>query len=137
MQYIRIQEHKWIHDFPKKGVDGLLHHTYYSKIHSTNIGYTIALPKGYSKEVDTKYPLVYCLHGGNPGNECQIYWYKFLVKDIINNSLSPKIIYVWNNGGKHKSHYDFPQFNSYAESSFITELIPYIDSIYMLWCKCR
>ena len=40
------------------------------------------------------------------------------------------MIYVWNNGGKHRSHYDFPQFNSYAESSFIKELIPHIDSVY-------
>ncbi len=48
------QEHKWINDFPKKGVDGLIHQTYYSNIHKTSIGYTIALPKNYDKEKDRK-----------------------------------------------------------------------------------
>ena len=124
------QEHKWINDFPKKGVDGLMHQTYYSNIHKTSIGYTIALPKNYDKEKDRKYPVVYCLHGGNPGNEYQIYWYNNLVKPIISNSQTHEIIYVWNNGGKHKSHYDFPQFDSYAETTFIKELIPHIDSTY-------
>lgn len=124
------QEHKWINDFPKEGIDGLIQQTYYSNIQKTSIGYTIALPKNYDKNKDRKYPVVYCLHGGNPGNECQIDWYNNLVKPIINNSQNPEIIYVWNNGGKHKSHYDFPQFDSYAETTFIDELIPHIDSTY-------
>jgi enterochelin esterase-like enzyme len=129
---VNSQEHKWINDFPEMEGNGLLHRTYYSKIHNTSIGYTIALPKDYFKEenTDTRYPVVYCLHGGAPGNESQILWYKLLVEPIVEKSSSPPMIYVWNNGGKHNSHYDFPQFNSYAESTFIKELISHIDSTY-------
>ena len=126
------QGHKWINNFPDEDVDGLLHRNYYSEIQQTRIGYTIALPKDYfnEKNADTKYPVIYCLHGGAPGNESQILWYKELVKPIVEKSSTPPMIYVWNNGGKHNSHYDFPQFNSYAESTFIKELIPHIDSTY-------
>jgi len=125
-------EHSWINQFPEEDGDGLLHQTYFSAIHKTNIGYTISLPKDYFKEEnnDTRYPVIYCLHGGAPGNESQILWYKLLVKPIVEKSSAPPMIYVWNNGGKHSSHYDFPQFNSYAESTFIKELIPHIDSTY-------
>jgi len=88
--------------------------------------------KDYSKEenINKKYPVVYCLHGGNPGNEIQIVWYKSLVKPVIENGNAPPMIYVWNNGGKYYSHYDFPHLNSYGESTFIKELIPHIDSTY-------
>ena len=125
-------EHKWVNEFPEDLDNGLLHCTYFSKIHQTSIGYTIALPKDYNKKenIDKDYPVVYCLHGGNPGNENQILWYKLGVKPIIEDSTAPPIIYVWNNGGKYQSHYDFPQYNSYAETSFIKELIPHIDSNY-------
>ncbi|MCK5368204.1 MAG: prolyl oligopeptidase family serine peptidase [Cyclobacteriaceae bacterium] len=129
---VKSQEHKWINYFPEENGDGLLHRTYYSNIHDTMIGYTIALPMNYFKKEnsDTKYPVVYCLHGGNPGNESQILWYQHLVKPIIEDYSAPPMIYVWNNGGKYKSHYDFPQKDSYAESTFIKELIPHIDSTY-------
>lgn len=98
-------EHKWVNEFPEDLDIGLLHCTYYSKIR-----YTIALPKDHNKEenIDKDYPVVYCLHGGNPGNENQILWTKLGVKPIIEDSTAPPIIFVWNNGGKYQSHYDFP-----------------------------
>jgi enterochelin esterase-like enzyme len=120
-------DHKWVNEVPSEKLGELIHETYYSKIHQTEIGYSIALPSGYSNEknANKQYPVIYFLHGGNPGNENRTWYYNFIKSD----SLTP-MIYVWNNGGKHKSHYDFPQFKSYAESSFIQELIPYIDSTY-------
>lgn len=126
------QEHKWINAFPYDDVEGLLHCTYYSTIHQNSIGYTIALPRDYFEDenINTKYPVVYCLHGGYPGNEVQIFWYNLLIKPILENRMAPAMIYVWNNGGKDISHYDFPHLNSYAESTFIKELIPHIDSTY-------
>ena len=94
------QGHKWINNFLDEDVDGLLHRNYYSEIQQTRIGYTIALPKDYfnEKNADTKYPVIYCLHGGAPGNESQILWYKELVKPIVEKSSTPPMIYVWNNG---------------------------------------
>lgn len=127
----QTSEHKWVNEMPQNDLNNLIHLTYYSKIHQTAIGYTIALPQGYEqkKNANKRYPVVYFLHGGNPGNETRTGYCNFIKPMNEIDSLAP-MIYVWNNGGKNKSHYDFPQFNSYAESSFITELIPYIDSIY-------
>lgn len=81
------------------------------------------------KNASKRYPVVYYLHGGNPGNETRTRFNSF-VKPMNEIDSPTSMIYVWNNGGKNKSHYDFPQFNSYAESSFIKEFIPYIDSNY-------
>lgn len=124
-------DHKWVNEVSIEYPDEIMHKTYYSKIHQTEIGYSIALPPGYSDKnnVNRKYPVVYFLHGGNPGDETKIGYYNFIKPTNEIDTLSP-MIYVWNNGGKHRSHYDFPQFNSYAESSFIQELIPFIDSTY-------
>jgi endo-1,4-beta-xylanase len=127
----QVPDHNWVNKVSSEKLGELIHKTYYSKIHQTEIGYSIALPSGYSNEknANRKYPVVYFLHGGNPGNENKTGYYNFIKPTNEIDSLMP-MIYVWNNGGKHKSHYDFPQFQSYAESSFIQELIPYIDSTY-------
>lgn len=124
-------DHKWINNVSSEYPDELLHKTFYSNIHQTEIGYSISLPPGYSdkKNSNRKYPVVYFLHGGNPGNESKTGYYRFVRPTDQIDSLT-SMIYVWNNGGKHKSHYDFPQYKSYAESSFINELIPFIDSSY-------
>lgn len=126
-------EHNWVNEI-KSERDPLaipIHQTYYSKIHQTEVGYTIALPPEYNQNENTgiKYPVVYFLHGGNPGNENRARYYNFIKPINEIDSLTP-MIYVWNNGGKIKSHYDFPQFNSFAESTFIKELIPHIDNTY-------
>ncbi|MBI1307598.1 MAG: 1,4-beta-xylanase [Bacteroidetes bacterium] len=124
----QTDDHKWVNEIPENYPRGLVHKTFYSELNKTEIGYSIALPPGYSDSANAnrRYPVVYFLHGGNPGNETRTYFIR--PTDEV-DSLFP-IIYVWNNGGKHRSHYDFPQFNSFAESSFIEELIPFIDSTY-------
>lgn len=127
----QAQEHKWVNEIEQNDYSGLIHSTYFSKIHQTGIGYSIALPPGYEKKknANKSYPVVYFLHGGNPGNENRTGYYNSIKTINEIDSLTP-MIYIWNNGGKNKSHYDFPQFNSYAESSFIKELIPHIDINY-------
>ncbi|TGV01644.1 alpha/beta hydrolase [Flavivirga rizhaonensis] len=127
----QTREHKWVNEMHQKDYNNLIHLTYFSKIHQTAIGYTIALPQGYEekKNANKKYPVVYFLHGGTPGNETRTGYYNYVKPNSEIDSIT-SIIYVWNNGGKNKSHYDFPQINSYGESSFIKELIPHIDSTY-------
>jgi len=129
--FAQKKEHKWFNEISLEHSNGIIHDSYFSEIHQTDIGFSIALPQGYNdaNNVERRYPVVYFLHGGNPGNENRTWYYNFIKPTGEIDSLAP-MIYVWNNGGKNKSHYDFPQFKSYAESSFIKELIPYIDSNY-------
>lgn len=67
----QTDEHKWVNEMLQNDLNNLIHETYYSKIHQTTIGYTISLPQGYEekKNANKRYPVVYFLHGGNPGNE--------------------------------------------------------------------
>lgn len=124
-------EHKWVNEISWSDTLDLKHRIYYSQMQQTEIGYSIALPPGYydKKNASKRYPVVYYLHGGNPGNETRTSYYNYVKPSNEIDSLTP-MIYVWNNGGKNKSHYDFPQLNSYAESTFIKELIRFIDSNY-------
>lgn len=127
----QTRNHKWINELSGDAPINLIHSTYYSEIHQTDIGYTIALPPGYweMNNTDKVYPVIYFLHGGNPGAENRVRYYNYVNATNKIDSLTA-MIYVWNNGGNNKSHYDFPQLNSYAESTFIKELIPHIDGNY-------
>ncbi|OEJ98496.1 hypothetical protein A8C32_04590 [Flavivirga aquatica] len=125
-------EHKWVNKIPEENKrENLWHKTYYSKIHKTKIGYNIYLPKGYynKKNKNRKYPVIYFFHGGNPGNESRNGYHNYITPKNEIDALTP-MIYVWNNGGKNESHYNFPKLNSYPETSFIEELIPHIDKTY-------
>lgn len=124
-------EHKWVNETLLSNHPELEHKGYFSEIHQTEIGYTIAFPPGYHEKENAakKYPVVYFFHGGNPGNENRTGYFNYIKPTNKIDSLCP-IIYVWNNGGKSQSHYDFPSLNSYPETSFIKELIPHIDGNY-------
>ena len=95
----QTREHKWVNDMHPNDLNNLIHLTYFGKINQTAIGYTIALPQGYEekKNADKRYPVVYFLHGGNPGNETRTGYYNYIKPINKIDSLTP-MIYVWNNG---------------------------------------
>ena len=43
-------EHKWVNEIKQTDHSDLIHKTYYSEIHQTEIGYSIALPQGYEEK---------------------------------------------------------------------------------------
>ena len=122
----------WVNPLAKgEYPSGLQHATFQSPSMETNVGYCIYLPPGYekSKRGGKRYPVVYYLHGGRPGNETKsVRLVRFIDKAMKNGDV-PEMIYVFVNGGK-VSHYNTPQFNSLGEDVFVDELIPHIDSHY-------
>ena len=98
----------------------------------TEVGYCIYLPPGYdqSELMETRYPVVYYLHGGRPGSELKSVGLSAFIEKAIRSDRIPPMIYVFINGGP-MSHYDYPQIeNGQGESVFIEELIPHVDSTY-------
>ena len=93
------------------------------------VGYNIYLPPGYEDNANRniRYPVVYYLHGGRPGNESVSVGLVESVHAANESGQVRPIIFVWVNGGE-VSHYNYG--DSRGEDVFVQELIPYIDRTY-------
>ena len=123
----------WVNQPSKASAEvPIQHKTFRSQSMGADVGYCIYLPPNYekSKRAKSRYPVVYYLHGGRPGNELKSIGLSAFIEKAIQSNRVPPMIYVFINGGP-MSHYDYPQIeNGQGESVFIEELIPHIDSTY-------
>ena len=96
------------------------------------VGYYLYLPEEYDspKYKNSKFPVVYHLHGGRPGSEKKsIALTSFIHRAIESKKVQPMIC-VFPNGGP-MSWYNYPQKeNGMGEGVFVKELIPHVDSTY-------
>ncbi|WP_231734147.1 alpha/beta hydrolase [Calycomorphotria hydatis] len=132
---------RWVNELPKQRLkqlaEGTTHATFQSPSMGIDVGYWIYLPPGYDAEEnkDRRYPVVYHLHGGRPGNEGVSAWISQFVDDAIRGDLLQPTIYVFPNGGPI-SWYNFPQReHGMGEDVFIQETIPHIDATYRTIAK--
>lgn len=123
---------RWVNPLPDGNLPkGLKHDTFASASMGNEVGYCIYLPPSYESSAadGRRYPVVYYLHGGRPGNEIKsARLTRHIDKAMIDEDV-PEMIYVFVNGGK-VSHYNTPQFDSMGEDVFVKELIPHIDETY-------
>lgn len=126
---------RWVNEMPKVDVEGLHHRTFNSDIAGEKVGYVVLLPDGYEQS-DRRYPVVYYLHGGRPGDETKsVRLAEHIVRYRQQQNLQP-VIYVFVNGGP-VSHYNVPDRigipgkpDARGADVFIQELIPHIDQAY-------
>ncbi len=122
----------WVNEFKRTDLTGVRHATFKSTSMKLQVGYCIYLPKQYGQadNAQTRYPVVYYLHGGRPGSETRSV---ALAKHIHAAQSQGKVrpmIYVFVNGGP-VSHYNLPErAKAMGEDVFIKELIPHIDKTY-------
>mgnify|MGYP001812946729 CR=1 FL=1 len=126
---------RWVNPLSESRVDGLEHSTFASDIAKQEVGYVVLLPDGYHAS-SQRYPVVYYLHGGRPGNEAKsIKIADHLVRLRKEHGIEP-VIYVFVNGGP-VSHYNVPDRigvpgkpDALGADIFVQELIPHIDAKY-------
>lgn len=97
-----------------------------------DVGYCIYLPSQYNQKAfaQQRFPVVYYLHGGRPGNETKSVRIANFIDEYIQTKKLPPVIYVFVNGGP-VSHYNLPnQPEAQGADIFIKELIPHIDNKY-------
>lgn len=117
--------------------DRVKHGTFVSRVNKAEVGYNILLPVVYEEEKERRFPVVYLLHGGRPGNENKHLRAAEFVNKAIEKKYIPPTIYVFVNGGP-VSHYDYPtrvnrmgeSFEGMGNTAFVKELIPHIDKTY-------
>ena len=108
---------------------GVEHHTFLSPSMQRAVGYVVYLPPLYQEQPQRRYPTVFYLHGGRPGNETRSIALTRVIHDAMLSGAVPPAIYVFANGGR-VSHYNTPDLDSMGEDLLIKELIPHIDSTY-------
>ncbi|MBI1374133.1 MAG: prolyl oligopeptidase family serine peptidase [Phycisphaera sp.] len=121
------QPFKWVNDPPKSGLpSGVTHATFHSDANHCDVGYCIYLPPQYEQQPDTRFPVVYWLHGGRPGSEMKTVAMAPYFDKYIRSGEVPPMIYVMPNGGK-LSHYDHE--DSLGETAFL-EIVKHVDKTY-------
>lgn len=118
---------RWVNPPPSTVPDGVKHATFHSDANGVEVGYDILLPPAYAEDTDRRYPVVYYLHGGRPGNEHKTVGLAQHMRRGMKSGAVPPMIYVFVNGGK-LSHYDHKGW--LGETAFVRELIPHVDSTY-------
>lgn len=120
---------KWVNPLPASLDAGLKHGTFSSPGMGVDVGYLVLLPAGYERSTG-RYPVVYYLHGGRPGNECKSHRLAGVLRTQMKSSGMTAVIYVFVNGGP-VSHYNMPgKPSAQGADVFIKELIPHIDKTY-------
>lgn len=116
---------------------GLSHSTFRSEIIGKDVGFCVFTPPGYNEagNRDFRYPVIYMLHGGRPGDESKFAdKIPYVWEAIEAGELLPAIVVLVNGGPV--SHYNVPgRSEARGKDIFINELIPLIDKTYRTVAK--
>ncbi|MCA8999081.1 MAG: prolyl oligopeptidase family serine peptidase [Planctomycetaceae bacterium] len=119
---------QWVNPLPKNAPDSVKHGTFECQATGGSVGYCILLPPDYTDpaNAETRYPVVYWLHGGRPGSETKNIRLAPKIFALMESGRVPGMIYVFPNGGR-LSHYDHE--DSPGETAFL-ELVRHVDRTY-------
>lgn len=118
---------KWVNpDIPK--MPGLLHKVLESKSLGHDVGYVVWTPSEMDTSGETRYPVVYFLHGAGGSERSDAAGFASQVAGAIRGGKFPAAICVFPNGGMSGYRGD-------AEKMIVDELIPQIDQDYPTQAK--
>jgi endo-1,4-beta-xylanase len=116
---------------PRVANDLLAHKTYHSAAMNTDVGYHVYLPPGYGdpKNAQTRYPVIYWLHGLNQSESSNWYPPKELDAAVRTGEVPPVIV-IFASGGGRTFYVDSADGKLLSETTVIKELIPHVDATY-------
>ncbi len=120
----------WVNELPanKELPPNTTHRTFTSAAAGgIEVGYCLYLPPGYEENTDTRYPVIYNLHG-NGGNEFHSFEDIAVLHEGILAGKWPPMIMALPNGGTSTFYKDSWDGKFPIETMFITEFIPHIDA---------
>ncbi len=118
----------WV-ETSKEEPAGTRYRTFHSKAVGGKASYLLYLPPDYEKKEDTRYPVVYWLHG--LAND-QRHGADFVrrLDAAIKDGQAPPMIAVLANGRTHSLFCDSPDGKTPVESMIVKDLIPHVDQTY-------
>jgi dienelactone hydrolase len=105
------------------------HGTIHSGSMQREVGYNIYLPPEYAQFPDRRYSVVYFLHGARGTEETGAQLASVTQRELEAGRTGP-VIWVYVNGGPFSGYYDWAESYVKAETMFLRELIPAIESRY-------
>ena len=118
----RRRQITWVNpEIPK--MRGLEHHVLSSKAMGHDVGYVVWTPPGLDTSGNTRYPVVYFLHGAGGSEKSDSSGFSSRVARAIREGEFPAAICVFPNGG-------LSGYRGEVESMIVDELIPLIDKSY-------
>lgn len=112
----------WVNaDVP--GGKGLKHKVLASKSLGHDVGYVVWTPPRFDDSGETRYPVVYFLHGASGTETSDAHGFSSILAGAIRKGIVPPAICVFPNGG-------LSGYRGEVESMIVDELIPLIDSVY-------
>jgi len=118
---------KWVNKLPANAPKAVRHATFKSRSMGVEVGYCLYLPPQYQDKTSQRYPVVYYLHGGRPGNEMKSIKLVPWIHEAMKAGKVAPALYVFVNGGP-VSHYNMGKAGQMGEDVFIKELIPHVDA---------
>ena len=104
-------------------MEGLTHKILKCNALGHDVGYVVWTPDGYDRNTETRYPVIYFLHGMGGNETSDAAAFSGYVSTAIKNGLLPPVICVFPNGG-------YSGYRGEVEKMIIDELIPLIDRDY-------
>ncbi len=118
----RRREISWVNpDIPE--MRGLTHKVLASKSLGHDVGYVVWTPPEFDDSGNTRYPVIYFLHGAGGSEKSDSAGFSSRVAAAIKAGKCPPAICVFPNGG-------MSGYRGEVESMFVDELIPLIDQSY-------
>lgn len=118
----RRREIQWVNsEIPK--MPGLTHHVLQSTSMGHDVGYVVWTPPEFDNSGETKYPVIYFLHGAGGSEKSDSAGFSSRASKAIGEGSFPSAICVFPNGG-------MSGYRGEAEAMIIDELIPLIDRSY-------
>ncbi len=112
----------WVNsDLPDEA--GLVHKVLASKQLAHDVGYVVWTPTDFDTSGDTKYPVIYFLHGMGGNETSDARGFSGLIRRSISKGELPPVICVFPNGGRSG-------YRDTVEKMIVDELIPLIDKNY-------
>lgn len=114
---------------PTQVIPGVEHKSFHSNSMNTAVGYNLLLPSGYDS-AERRYPVLYWLHGLGGNENSDVSAVARRVMAAIKMGIVPPMIVVFVNGADFTFYADSPDKTIAAETAFISELVPHVDSTY-------
>lgn len=119
---------QWVNP-PKEQVERLTHRVMPSPSMGRDVGFNIYLPRAYDSDPQSRFPVIYWLHGAG-GNESSSVHLARQFDSAIEAGVLPPVIVVFPNGGRRSEYRDWPEQKILPETMIMRELIPLVDREY-------
>jgi enterochelin esterase-like enzyme len=120
---------EWV-DSNTDAPNGTKYQTFKSKTLDADVSFLVYLPPDYETKTETRYPVIYWLHGLNGNQRAGAMMFVPRYNAAIRNGTAPPAIVVCVNGMVNSFYNDWLDDQRPVESVIVKDLVPHIDATF-------